>query len=98
MPSPGAAHTPGPGDGRCEVLGLGLGDLRFAERKVFIVNGKGGHQRLIPVSARFFAAVQDYLDHERSREAATDALFVVLRGPRRGQPLSAAGVDEVTTL
>ena len=80
---------------RCEVLGLRLGDLRFAERKVFIANGKGGHQRLIPVSARFFAAVKDYLDHERPHDAATDALFVVLKGPRRGQPLSAAGVDEV---
>lgn len=80
---------------RCEVLGLRLGDLRFAERKVFIANGKGGHQRLIPVSGRFFAAVKDYLDHERPAEATTEAVFVVLKGSRRGQPLSAAGVDEV---
>ena len=36
---------------RCEVLGLRLGDLRFGERRVFIAEGKGGHQRLIPVSA-----------------------------------------------
>ena len=41
---------------RCEVLGLRLGDLRFGERRVFIAEGKGGHQRLVPVSARFFAA------------------------------------------
>jgi integrase/recombinase XerD len=80
---------------RCEVLGLRLGDLRFAERKVFIADGKGGRQRLIPVSGRFFAAVKDYLDHERPGDAATDAVFVVLKGRRRGQPLSAAGVDEV---
>jgi site-specific recombinase XerD len=80
---------------RCEVLGLRLGDLRFAERKVFIVDGKGGHQRLIPVSGKFFAAVKDYLDDERPGDAATDVLFVVLKGRRRGQPLSAAGVDEV---
>ena len=31
---------------RCEVLGLRLEDLRAAERRVFIVDGKGGHQRL----------------------------------------------------
>ena len=27
---------------RCEVLGLRLGDLRAAERRVFITEGKGG--------------------------------------------------------
>jgi integrase/recombinase XerD len=42
---------------RCEVLGLRMGDLRAAERRVFITEGKGGRQRLIPVSGRFFAAV-----------------------------------------
>jgi hypothetical protein len=31
----------------CEVLGLRLGDLRAAERRVFIADGKGGRQRLI---------------------------------------------------
>jgi integrase/recombinase XerD len=80
---------------RCEVLGLRLADLRVAERRVFIAEGKGGHQRLIPVSARFFAAVGAYLDTERPATAATDRLFVVLKGPRRGRPLTAAGLDEV---
>jgi integrase/recombinase XerD len=50
---------------RCEVLGLRLGDLYVAERRVFIAEGKGGRQRLIPVSGRFFAAVAAYLDAER---------------------------------
>ena len=31
-------------------------------RRVFIAEGKGGHQRLIPVSGRFFASVAAYLD------------------------------------
>ena len=80
---------------RCEVLGLRLGDLRFGERRVFIAEGKGGHQRLIPVSARFFAEVSTYLEAERPAGAATDAVFTVLKGPRRGLPLSAAGLDEI---
>ena len=42
---------------RSEVLGLRLEDLRVAERRVFIADGKGGHQRLVPVSSRFFTAV-----------------------------------------
>ena len=50
---------------RCEVLGLRLEDLRVAERRVFVAEGKGGRQRLIPVSGRFFAAVAAYLDAER---------------------------------
>ena len=80
---------------RCEVLGLRLDDLRAAERRVFIAEGKGGRQRLIPVSGRFFAAVAAYLDAERPPGAGTDRVFVVLKGPRRGQPLSAKGTDEV---
>ena len=80
---------------RCEVLGLRLEDLRAAERRVFIAEGKGGRQRLIPVSGRFFAAVAACLDAERPADAGTGRVFVVLKGPRRGQPLSAKGTDEV---
>ena len=80
---------------RCEVLGLRMPDLRFGERRVFVAEGKGGHQRLIPVSGCFFGTVKDYLDAERPADAGTDRVFVVLKGPRRGQPLSASGVDEV---
>ena len=80
---------------RCEVLGLRLGDLQVANRRVFIGEGKGGHQRLIPVSGRFFTSVSSYLDSERPAEADTDRLFVVLKGRRRGRPLSAAGLDQI---
>jgi hypothetical protein len=76
------------------VLGLRLGDLRFGERRLFIAEGKGGHQRLIPVSARFFTEVSAYLDAERPADASTGRVFVVLKGPRRGLPLSADGLDE----
>ena len=76
---------------RCEVLGLRLADLRIGDRQVFIVEGKGGHQRLIPMSAQFFMTVARYLDRERPVEATTDRVFVVLKGPRRGLPLTAAG-------
>jgi len=33
---------------RCEVLGLRLGDVRPGERRLFIAEGKGGHQRSAP--------------------------------------------------
>jgi integrase/recombinase XerD len=80
---------------RCEVLGLRLEDLRLGEWRVFIADGKGGHQRLVPVSQSFFATVAGYLNTERPVDAATDRVFVALKGPRRGQPLSADGLDTV---
>jgi integrase/recombinase XerD len=52
-------------------VGLRLGDLRFGEWRVFIAEGKGGHQRLVPVSPRFFTEVGAYLDAERPAAAGT---------------------------
>ena len=80
---------------RCEVLGLRFEDINAGERRVFIAEGKGGHQRVVPISSRFFDALAAYLCDERPEEADTDRIFVVLKGPRRGRPLSAAGLDEI---
>ena len=80
---------------RCEVLGLRLEDVRVAERRLFIAEGKGGHQRFVPISSRFFEHLTAYLEQERPADAATDAVFLVLKRPRRGRPLSAYGIDEV---
>jgi site-specific recombinase XerD len=82
---------------RAEVLGLRLEDLRTGERRVFVVDGKGGHQRLVPMSGRFFASVAAYLDTERPADTVTDRVFVVLKGPNRGQPLTAKGLEEILT-
>jgi integrase/recombinase XerD len=71
---------------RCEVLGLRLGDVQVAERSLFIAEGKGGHQRVIPIPNVFFAAVGDYLGEERPRDTETDRVFVTLKGPTRGRP------------
>jgi integrase/recombinase XerD len=79
---------------RCEVLGLRLADVDVGSRRVFIADGKGGRQRHVSVSRRFFTHLADYLDHERP-DAGHNAVFVVLKGPRRGQPLTAYGLDEI---
>lgn len=80
---------------RCEVLGLRFEDINAGERRVFIAEGKGGHQRIVPISSRFFTALAAYLADERPEAATTERIFVVLKGPRRGLPLSAAGLDEI---
>jgi integrase/recombinase XerD len=80
---------------RCEVLGLRLTDVRVADRAVFVVEGKGGHQRLVPIANTFFTVLGDYLHDERPPDADTDRVFVVLKRPRRGQPLTTEGLDEI---
>jgi integrase len=79
---------------RCEVLGLRLADVQVGDRRLFIAEGKGGHQRVVPVSNPFFAAVGDYIRDERPT-TSTDRVFLALKGPRRGRPLSADGLDEI---
>jgi integrase/recombinase XerD len=79
---------------RCEVLGLRLSDVRVGDRSVFVAEGKGGHQRVVPISNTFFAAVGDYLRDERPA-TATDRVFVTLKGPHRGEPMTANGVDKI---
>jgi integrase/recombinase XerD len=80
---------------RCEVLGLRMADVWVGDRRLFVAEGKGGHQRVIPVAGRFLRVLGDYLQDERPVMTGTDRLFVVLKGPRRGQPLSAEGLDEI---
>jgi site-specific recombinase XerD len=78
---------------RCEVLGLRLADIQVGERSLFIAEGKGGHQRVVPISNAFFTEVGEYLVHERPKQTDTDAVFVTLKGPSRGKVMTADGVD-----
>jgi len=47
---------------RCEVLGLRFEDVQVADRRLAVVEGKGGHHRIVPAANRFF----DALGAERS--------------------------------
>jgi site-specific recombinase XerD len=79
---------------RCEVLGLRLQDLRASEGRLFVAEGKGGHQRLVPISARFFRTLSRYVDGERP-DGNAERVFLALKGPRRGRPLDADGLEEI---
>jgi site-specific recombinase XerD len=50
---------------RCEVLGFRLSDVRVPDRSLFVAEGKGGYQRVVPVANPFFVALGDYLRDER---------------------------------
>jgi len=74
---------------KSEVLGLSLKDVDFGQRTVLITDGKGGHQRVAAVSETVLKALLQYLNGERPPNSSP-RLFLVLKGPRRGQPLSTA--------
>jgi integrase/recombinase XerD len=82
---------------RCEALGLHFEDVRWNERRLFIADGKGGHQRVVPITERFFTTLRTYLDTERPADATDTKVFVVLKGPNRGQPLTPKGLEEIMT-
>src|SRR6266513_245450 len=62
---------------RCEVLGLRFEDVLVADRRLAVVEGKGGHHRIVPVANRFFDVLGAYLRDERPPDARTDRVFVV---------------------
>jgi len=49
----------------------------------------------VPVANRFFDALGGELHDERPDGVDTERVFVALKGSRRGQPLSAEGLDEI---
>ena len=76
-----------------EVLALAVDDVDIA-RGWARVTGKGGRERRTPVDTEVAGWVQAYLLAERPATASR-ALFVVAKGPHRGQPLTPAGLRTV---
>ena len=79
---------------KSEVIGLNLEDLDFAQRTVLIREGKGGHQRLASVARSALTTLLRYLNEERPGSSST-RVFLVLKGPRKGQPLTVAALDTI---
>ncbi len=76
-----------------EVLGLRVADVDIGRGWVR-VTGKGDKERRVPVDPDVAGLIQSYLLAERPETAST-VLFVVAKGPHRGQPLTAAGLRRV---
>jgi len=76
-----------------EVLGLAVADVDIP-RGWLRVMGKGGKERRVPLDPDVAGLIQAYLLAERP-ETSSRALFVVAKGPHRGQPLTAAGLRTI---
>lgn len=76
-----------------EVLGLVASDIDVGRGWVRVI-GKGDKERRVPVDPEVAGVVQTYLLAERPETDCT-ALFVVAKGPHRGQPLTPAGLRTI---
>jgi site-specific recombinase XerD len=73
-----------------EVLDLQLEDVRLGEAQL-LVRGKGNKQRLLPLAPENIRLLEYYLRLQRPLTNSA-AVFVSLKGPHRGQPLTPAGL------
>jgi site-specific recombinase XerD len=74
----------------CEVLAVQLEDVQLADGQMR-VHGKGNKKRVVPLPPDILEVIGHYLRLERPLTNAP-ALFVSLKGRRRGQPMTAAGL------
>jgi site-specific recombinase XerD len=76
-----------------EVLGLSVRDVDIGRGWVR-VRGKGDRERAVPIDPEAGGLIQTYLLAERP-ETDSPALFVVAKGPHRGEPLTLAGLRTI---
>lgn len=76
-----------------EVLALDVADVDIGGRWLQVL-GKGQRERRVPLDADVASVIQVYLLAERP-ESVSGRLFLVAKGPNRGQPLTAAGLRTV---
>ena len=73
-----------------EVLALNRDDLLLSEGQLR-VRGKGNKLRFLPLAPETIQLLDHYLRPERP-DLGTTALFVSLKGPRRGARMTPAGI------
>jgi site-specific recombinase XerD len=76
-----------------EVLALDVADVDIGARWLK-VSGKGNKERRVPLDVDVAGVIQTYLLAERP-DTTSDRLFIVAKGPTRGQPLTPAGLRRI---
>lgn len=73
-----------------EIIELRLQNLRLSEAQ-FRVRGKGNKERVLPLSDDTIQTLEHYIEIERPG-ASSPYLFLCLKGPQRGRPMTPAGL------
>jgi site-specific recombinase XerD len=76
-----------------EVLALDVADVDIGGRWLRVM-GKGAKERRVPLDVDVAGVIQTYLLAERP-DTVSRRLFVVAKGPSRGQPLTPAGLRTI---
>jgi site-specific recombinase XerD len=76
-----------------EVLAMNVAAADIGGRWLKVI-GKGDRERRVPLDADVASVIQVYLLAERPA-SDSDRLFLVAKGPNRGQPLTAAGLRTI---
>jgi len=74
-----------------EVAKLTVGAIDLARRRLLVINGKGGKDRVVYMSEDVRVALEVYL---KKRASKASGLFLVQKGPMSGQPISVRGIQK----
>jgi site-specific recombinase XerD len=74
-----------------EVAKLTAGAIDLARRRLLVINGKGGKDRVVYLSEDVRIALEDYL---KKRSSKARGLFLVQKGPMSGQSISVRGIQK----
>ena len=75
-----------------EVANLSLGDIDIKQRRIMVVNGKGGKDRVVYISDDATDGLLAYFklrSHQRVKK-----VFLVEKGDYKGQPISVRGIQK----
>jgi site-specific recombinase XerD len=75
-----------------EVANLGLGDIDIKQRRILVVDGKGGKDRVVYISDDAAEALVAYLKQRSHRRVK--GVFLVEKGDYKGQPISVRGIQK----
>ena len=74
-----------------EVADLTVDAIEFARRQIFVFHGKGAKDRVVYMSEDARSALLAYL---AKRSSKARGLFLVQKGPMKGNPLSVRGIQK----
>jgi site-specific recombinase XerD len=75
-----------------EVANLSLGDIDIKQRRILVVDGKGGKDRVVYISDDAVDGLMAYLKQRSHRRAKK--VFLVEKGNYKGQPISVRGIQK----
>ncbi len=75
----------------CEVLSLNINFVDFERARIRVL-GKGNKERYMPLPDRLISVMRKYLRFERPEGLRSHFFFVVLKGKRKGEPMTRAGL------